>query len=134
MTFVRGCVAGQSQSRAGGHRSSAVKGVVLRMRTGSGVAIENSVPSGVGHSLAVHAHGTHAPVDARVEAGSGETLRTRSRTSVGETTCQSALPEGYRYGDRSVRDWTEGRHFVVIVMHSGACKSGTSARTMALKV
>ena len=32
--------------------------VVLRMRTGSGVAIENSVPSGVGHSLAVHARGT----------------------------------------------------------------------------
>ena len=61
VTFVRGCVAGQSQSRAGGHRSSAVIGVVLRMGSGSGAVIENSVPSGVGHSLAVHARGTRAP-------------------------------------------------------------------------
>ena len=52
MTFVRGCVTGQSQSRAGGHRSSAVMGV-LRMRSASGAAIEDSVPSGAGHSLAV---------------------------------------------------------------------------------
>ena len=44
---------------------------------------------------------------------------------IGETTYRSALPEGYRYGNRSVRDWTEGRHFSVIVMHFGACKGGT---------
>ena len=51
--FVRGCVTGQCRSRAGGHRSSVVMGVVLTMRSGSGVAIERSVPSGVGHRLAV---------------------------------------------------------------------------------
>ena len=53
---------------------------------------------------------------------------------IGETTYRSALPEGYRYGNRSVRDWTEGRHFSVIVMHFGACKGGTHARTMARQV
>ena len=53
VTFVRGCVTGESRSGSGGHRLSVVMGVVLRMRSGSGVAIENSVPSGVGHRLAV---------------------------------------------------------------------------------
>ena len=53
VTFVRECVTGESQSGAGGHRLSAVMGVVLTMRSGSGVVIENSVPSGVGHRLAV---------------------------------------------------------------------------------
>ena len=53
VTFVRGYVAGQSRSRAGGHRSSVVMEVVLRMRSGSGVTIESSVPSGIGHRLAV---------------------------------------------------------------------------------
>ena len=43
----------KSRSCAGGHRLSAVMGVVLRMRSGSGEAIVNSVPSGVGHRLAV---------------------------------------------------------------------------------
>ena len=82
VTFVRGCVAGQSQSRAGGHRSSAVIGVVLRMGSGSGAVIENSVPSGVGHSLAVHARGTRGTVDARrnaVQVLRDETLRRCSR-------------------------------------------------------
>ena len=50
---------------------------------------------------------------------------------ISETTYRSALPEGYRYGNRSVRDWTEGGHFAVIVMHFGACKGGSSARTVA---
>ena len=55
VTFVRGCVAEQSRSRAGGHRSSVVMDVVLRMRSASGAELWNSMPSDVGHGLAVHA-------------------------------------------------------------------------------
>ena len=44
---------GQSRSCTGSHRLSAVMGVVFTMRCDSGVAIVHSVPSGVGHSLAV---------------------------------------------------------------------------------
>ena len=65
------------------------------------------------------------------DAGLGDV---EDRNRIGETTYRSALPEGYRYGNRSVRDWTEGRHFSVIVMHFGACKGGTHARTMARQV
>ena len=53
---------------------------------------------------------------------------------IGETTHRSAFPEEYRYGNKLVRDWTEGRHFAVIEMQFGACKGGTRARTMARKV
>ena len=53
---------------------------------------------------------------------------------IGGTTHRSALPEEYRYGNKLVRDWAEGRHFAVIEMQFGACKGGTSARTMARKV
>ena len=53
VTFVRGCVTGQSGSCAGGHRWSAVMGVEFTMRCDSGVVMENSVPSGAGHRLAV---------------------------------------------------------------------------------
>ena len=66
--------------------------------------------------------------------GAVDLLTRREAVRIGETTYRSALPEGYRYGNRSVRDWTEGRHFSVIVMHFGACKGGTHARTMARQV
>ena len=55
VTFVRGCVTGEGECRAGGHRSSTVLGVTFTMRSGSGMVIENSVPSGVRHRLADHA-------------------------------------------------------------------------------
>ena len=59
------------QQPRGGHRSPAVMGVVFTMRLGSGAGIENSVPRGVGHSLAVHAVHvltTSAPQRERVAA------------------------------------------------------------------
>ena len=59
-------------------------------------------------------------------------IRSAPYPRIGETTYRSGLPEGYRYGNRSVRYWAEGRHFGVIVMNVGACKQGSSQRSMAL--
>ena len=55
VTLVRACVTVEGNSRAGGHRSCAVMGVVFTMRSGSVAVMENSVPSGAGHGLAVQA-------------------------------------------------------------------------------
>ena len=53
VTLVRACVTVESKSRAGGHRSCAVMGVVFTMRSGSGAVIENAVPCGAGHGLTI---------------------------------------------------------------------------------
>ena len=60
VTFVRGCVTGEGECRAGGHRRSTVMGWGFTMRPGSGMVIENSVPSGVRHRLAGHAQTARA--------------------------------------------------------------------------
>ena len=75
-------------------------------------------------------HGASLGIISREQAGQAWQVEWR----IGETTHRSALPEEYRYGNKLVRDWTEGRRFAVIEMQFGVCEGGTSARTMARKV
>ena len=78
-------------------------GVVLRMRTGSGVAIGNSVPSGVGHSLAVHARGTRAQSMCATSRGIGGGTGSKAADQVSN----GALPAGAvsRAGVAWVHQW-----------------------------
>ena len=99
-----------------------VEGVLGEPRTARLLAVAGVLPLGM-NRLHLHVE--------LVDEVEGELTHV---SRIGETTYRSALPEGYRYGNRSVRDWTEGRHFSVIVMHFGACQGGTHARTMARQV